>query len=34
MVGLEDRMHHRPGKLSGGQQQRRAIAERSRSIRR
>ena len=21
MVGLEDRMHHRPGKLSGGQQQ-------------
>ena len=26
MVGLEDRMHHRPGKLSGGQQQRVAIA--------
>ncbi len=25
-VGLEDRMHHRPGKLSGGQQQRVAIA--------
>jgi putative ABC transport system ATP-binding protein len=25
MVGLEDRMHHRPGKLSGGQQQRVAI---------
>jgi putative ABC transport system ATP-binding protein len=26
MVGLSDRMHHRPGKLSGGQQQRVAIA--------
>ena len=26
MVGLEDRMHHRPAKLSGGQQQRVAIA--------
>ncbi|MBM3658882.1 MAG: ATP-binding cassette domain-containing protein [Actinobacteria bacterium] len=26
MVGLEERMHHRPGKLSGGQQQRVAIA--------
>ena len=26
MVGLEDRMHHRPGKLSGGQQQRVGIA--------
>ncbi len=26
MVGLEDRMHHQPGKLSGGQQQRVAIA--------
>jgi len=26
MVGLDDRMHHRPGKLSGGQQQRVAIA--------
>ena len=26
MVGLTDRMHHRPGKLSGGQQQRVAIA--------
>jgi putative ABC transport system ATP-binding protein len=26
MVGLEDRMHHRPGKLSGGQKQRVAIA--------
>src|SRR3954468_23965648 len=26
MVGLEGRMHHRPGKLSGGQQQRVAIA--------
>ena len=26
MVGLEDRMHHRPGKMSGGQQQRVAIA--------
>jgi putative ABC transport system ATP-binding protein len=26
MVGLEDRMYHRPGKLSGGQQQRVAIA--------
>jgi putative ABC transport system ATP-binding protein len=26
MVGLEDRMHHRPGKLSGGQQQRVSIA--------
>lgn len=25
-VGLDDRMHHRPGKLSGGQQQRVAIA--------
>src|SRR5262245_27102853 len=26
IVGLGDRMHHRPGKLSGGQQQRVAIA--------
>jgi putative ABC transport system ATP-binding protein len=26
MVGLEDRMHHRPGAMSGGQQQRVAIA--------
>lgn len=26
MVGLEDRMHHRPNQLSGGQQQRVAIA--------
>jgi putative ABC transport system ATP-binding protein len=26
MVGLEDRMHHRPSQLSGGQQQRVAIA--------
>ena len=26
MVGLEERMHHRPGKMSGGQQQRVAIA--------
>jgi putative ABC transport system ATP-binding protein len=26
MVGLDDRMHHRPGKLSGGQKQRVAIA--------
>jgi putative ABC transport system ATP-binding protein len=26
LVGLEERMHHRPGKLSGGQQQRVAIA--------
>jgi lipoprotein-releasing system ATP-binding protein len=26
MVGLKDRMHHRPGKLSGGEQQRVAVA--------
>ncbi|MEC2346387.1 ATP-binding cassette domain-containing protein, partial [Paenibacillus barengoltzii] len=26
LVGLEDRMHHRPSELSGGQQQRVAIA--------
>lgn len=26
MVGLEDRMHHKPPQLSGGQQQRVAIA--------
>jgi len=26
MVGLEDRIHHRPNELSGGQQQRVAIA--------
>jgi len=26
MVGLKDRLHHRPGKLSGGEQQRVAVA--------
>jgi lipoprotein-releasing system ATP-binding protein len=26
LVGLKDRMHHRPGKLSGGEQQRVAVA--------
>src|SRR5260221_5011230 len=26
LVGLQDRMHHRPGQLSGGQEQRAAIA--------
>jgi len=26
LVGLKDRLHHRPGKLSGGEQQRVAVA--------